>query len=154
MPHINEKIDYVVNAWIVNKGRVLLVFHKGAQTWLPIGGHIELNENPDQALFREIKEECGLDVEVVGGEVSPDYPTTSTKKLLITPASVDMHPMKGGHQHVALEYFARAKSDKVVLTEQEHDDIRWFTSEDIDDLRYDLLPDIKFFAREALKRVQ
>ena len=30
--------------------------------WLGVGGHVEKNETPNQALFREIKEETNLDV--------------------------------------------------------------------------------------------
>ncbi|MEA3450492.1 MAG: NUDIX domain-containing protein, partial [Bacteroidota bacterium] len=30
------------------------------------GGHIEHNETPDEAIIREVKEETGLDVEIVG----------------------------------------------------------------------------------------
>jgi len=60
MAHINEKIDFTVEAFVVHNQRVLLIFHKKLQRWLPLGGHIELDEDPEQALFREVKEESGL----------------------------------------------------------------------------------------------
>jgi 8-oxo-dGTP pyrophosphatase MutT (NUDIX family) len=41
-----------------------LINHKQLNKWLAIGGHIELNEDPDEALFREGKEECGLEIKV------------------------------------------------------------------------------------------
>jgi 8-oxo-dGTP pyrophosphatase MutT (NUDIX family) len=154
MAHIHEKIDFVVSVWIVYAGKVLLIFHKGAQKWLPIGGHIELDEDSDEALFREVKEECGLEIEIVGEEKRAGYPTDSTKKLLLTPAYVDIHPIKEGHRHLALEYFARAKSDKATLASEEHDEIRWFSREELKDPKYNLMPDIIFFAEEALKRVR
>ena len=33
--------------------------------WNLLGGRIEFGENPEETIVREIKEECGLDVEVV-----------------------------------------------------------------------------------------
>ena len=43
--------------------------------WLPPGGHIEVNEDPIEAVLREVLEETGLEVEVtrlVGVYTSPD----------------------------------------------------------------------------------
>ena len=57
MPHIHDLIDFIVDAYIVHNNSVLLILHKKLKIWLPIGGHIELNEDPDEALMREIKEE-------------------------------------------------------------------------------------------------
>lgn len=64
--HIHELIDFAVDVFIVYKNKVLLVHHIEQNKWLPVGGHVELNEDPEQALFREIKEECGLEVEIFG----------------------------------------------------------------------------------------
>ena len=61
MPHIHDLIDFTVAAYIVNNGKVALVNHLQLKRWMPVGGHIELNEDPEEALFREIKEETGID---------------------------------------------------------------------------------------------
>ncbi len=47
MPHIHELYDFVVSAFIVHRGRVLLIYHKKYDEWLPIGGHVELDEDPE-----------------------------------------------------------------------------------------------------------
>jgi NUDIX domain len=57
MPHLHELMDFAVVALVVHQNRVLLIYHKQLQRlhkWLPLGGHLELDENPEQALFREI----------------------------------------------------------------------------------------------------
>jgi 8-oxo-dGTP pyrophosphatase MutT (NUDIX family) len=54
-------MDLTVEAFVVYEHRVLLIDHTQLQTWLPVGGHIELDEEPEQALFREIREERGLE---------------------------------------------------------------------------------------------
>jgi len=57
------KIDLVVAAYIFREDdKLLLIKHKKLDKWLPVGGHIESNETPDQAVIRESSEEVGLDV--------------------------------------------------------------------------------------------
>jgi len=57
-------LDIVVAGYLVKDGKVLLVDHKLLNCWLPVGGHIDKNETPDDALRREVKEELdGLEIE-------------------------------------------------------------------------------------------
>ena len=115
MSHIHEKIDFTVVAYIINSSKVLLVLHKQLKRWLPIGGHIELNEDPEQALFREIKEECGLEIEIIGKK--PDYKDDITQPLY-SPAYLDIHKISESHQHVGMVYIAKSKSAEIKLAEQ------------------------------------
>lgn len=151
MAHIHELIDFVVNAFIIYEDKVLLIHHKKLKRWLSIGGHIELNEDPVQALFREIKEECGLEIELLGEKP----PAISSQEHYFTPLHnpmyMDIHNVKDNHRHVALNYFAKAKSDKFVFNKEEHNDIRWFSKEDLDDPKFNVLPAIKFYATGALE---
>lgn len=151
MVHINEKIDFTVEAFVVNGNRVLLIFHKKLQRWLPLGGHIELDEDPEQALFREVKEESGLDIEVIAEKPNVQF---GGKKLLYAPTFLDIHDISETHRHIGLVYFARAKSDEIRLAPDEHEQIRWFAESDLDDPQFEIFPDIKFYVREALKRVR
>jgi len=151
MAHIHELIDFIVTAFIVYERKVLLVFHNQLQKWLPIGGHIELNEDPEQALFREIQEECGLEVEILSSK--PDIGNEGRKPLL-TPNYLDIHKISDTHRHTSLTYFARAKSDTVKLAEREHEDIRWFRKADLENPEFQIQEDIKFYAREALRQAQ
>jgi 8-oxo-dGTP pyrophosphatase MutT (NUDIX family) len=70
MPHIHDKIDFTVAIFVVQQAQVLLVHYRALDKWLPLGGHIELDEDPEQAALREVREESGLDVELLG-ERSP-----------------------------------------------------------------------------------
>jgi 8-oxo-dGTP pyrophosphatase MutT (NUDIX family) len=150
MAHIHEKIDFTVVAVIVFERKALLIFHKKLKKWLFVGGHIELNEDPETALLREIKEESGLDVEVYGNK--PKY-NTGGRKYLYAPTFLDIHPITDSHSHIGMVYFAKATSDKVTLAEKEHDKIRWFTDTELDDPQYNIQDDIKSYAREGLTRV-
>ncbi|MBU2635005.1 NUDIX domain-containing protein [Patescibacteria group bacterium] len=149
MAHIHKLIDFVVDVYIVYKDKVLLIHHRKLDKWLPIGGHIELDEDPEQALFREVKEECGLEIEVLGEK--PSILSEGTK-FLYPPIFLDIHKISETHKHIGLYYFAKAKTDKVVLNKKEHKKILWFSEEELDDPKLDLDEAVKFYAREALKK--
>lgn len=148
MPHIHELYDFVVSAFIVHRGRVLLVNHKRYDRWLPIGGHIELNEDPEEALYREIREECGLKVRIHASK--PPIAHDGVKPIP-TPSYVDVHRISGAHKHIAYVYFGTASNPNAVLHESEHREFRWFTPREIGEARWALTKSIRFYCREALK---
>ena len=146
MPHIHEQFDFTVGVYIVFNQKVLLVNHPRYGHWIPIGGHIELDEDPDQALFREIQEEAGLEVEILS--TKPGFASPGTKTLL-TPHYLDVHEANLPHHHINLTYFARATSDTAVLSD-EHTALRWFSLADLADQQFNLSPAVQFYGREAI----
>jgi 8-oxo-dGTP pyrophosphatase MutT (NUDIX family) len=151
MPHIHEKIDFTVSLFIVKDQKVLFVFHKQLQRWLPIGGHIELDENPEQAALREAKEESGLDVELVGGKSS--VPKEAGFLPLPVPEYMDMHLIQKPHWHIGLVYFARVIAGQVKLNIEEHQDIQWLSDKELDDRKWGLSKPLKFYARKAIQKI-
>lgn len=152
MPHIHEKIDFTVSIFIVQNQQVLFIFHKQLNRWLPIGGHIELDENPEAAAFREAKEESGLDVELVGKR--PPLEEEPGLIPLLAPAYLDVHLIKEPHWHIGMIYFARVKSGQVTLNTEEHRDIQWLAEKDLEQAKWGLSKPLIFYAREALKAVR
>lgn len=57
-------VETIVRGVLVNNGKVLLCRAKGGKTSYLPGGHIDFGETSSQALVREMKEECGVDVQV------------------------------------------------------------------------------------------
>lgn len=151
MPHLHEKIDFTVSIFIVQDRKVLFIFHKQLNKWLPIGGHIELDENPEQAALREAREESGLEVELVGDR--PPLKSEPGFVPLLNPAYMDIHLIKEPHWHIGMVYFAKVKSGNVTLNTEEHHDIRWMSERDLEDMQWNLHENLKFYAREALRRV-
>lgn len=147
MPHIHDKYDFVVSAFIVYDNKVLLVHHPRYDKWIPMGGHIELDEDPEEALFREIKEETSLEVEILASK--PDVDQNDTK-FILSPSYIDVHDASATHKHIALVYFARAKNAKYVLSD-EHSEINWLSLDDLDKPKYNLANSVKFYCREAIK---
>lgn len=151
MPHIHELYDFVVTIFVVHRNKVLLVYHKTYSEWLPIGGHIELDEDPEVALYREIKEECGLKVKILSKK--PDISHPGVKPLLM-PDYMDAHRISKTHQHVAFIYFGTASSAKVCLHEREHREYGWFSASELTSSKLKLTPSILFYSREALKKAK
>ncbi len=93
--------------FVVQGDRTLLHWHQRLQQWMPPGGHIEPDEDPVQAVLREIREETGLTAEVIPsvpalpfaypGQVQPPY------TILVEDIPEPDEP----HQHIDLIYFCR-----------------------------------------------
>ena len=122
MPHLHEKIDFTVAIFVVNEGRVLLIHHRKLDKWLPLGGPIELDEDPEQAALREAREESGFEVELVGERPPTTEPGT---RALIGPRFLDIHRISETHEHIGMIYWARPKNGRLTLATGEHHDIRW-----------------------------
>ncbi len=156
MAHIHTEpgqIDFVVNVFIVHSDTVLMRYHDKYDMWLVPGGHIELNEVPQEAALREIKEEVGLDVELYSGNKIVAENGTGRLAQLIPPVFMNIHDVSEDHRHLVLVYFATSKIDSVIQPEnQEKTNCRWMTREEIMTAT-DMEDTIKSYALEALKRL-
>ena len=87
---------------------VALHWHPRVGAWLPPGGHVHENEDPVQAVLREIQEETGLKVAVVPSAptLRMDYPTQVEPPLTIMIEDID-DPESGFHQHIDMIYVCR-----------------------------------------------
>lgn len=150
MSHIHELYDFVVTVYIVHDSKVLFVHHPRYGKWIPVGGHIELNEDVESALFREIEEETGLSVEILSSK--PGIEATD-RKFLLTPNYIDVHEANAPHKHISLVYFARAKSSQHKLS-GEHSEIRWLSTEDLEKSEYSLPTSEKFYCKRAIQASQ
>lgn len=95
--------DLAVSVFVVWRARVLLHRHRKLGLWLPPGGHVEPNELPDDAARREVLEETGVAVELVG-ERAVDAPGPLQ---LVRPRGMQLESIAPGHEHIDLVYLAR-----------------------------------------------
>jgi len=151
MAHIHEKIDFTVAIFVVHRGKVLLIHHRKLDKWLPLGGHVELDEDPEQAALREAREESGFEVELMGER--PPTSETGTRAL-IAPRFLDIHRINDVHEHIGMIYWARLKSGEISLAQAEHHDIGWYTSEQLEVLQPPMSDAVKWYCRKALEEVQ
>ncbi|MBX7150859.1 NUDIX hydrolase [bacterium] len=56
-----------VIAYVIHNGKFLLLKRNHEpKVWGPPGGRLEINENPAEGILREVKEESGLDINLLG----------------------------------------------------------------------------------------
>ena len=153
MSHIHTEpgqIDYIAEVFIVFQNKVLIRFHDKYHIWIAPGGHIELDETPEEAAIREAKEETGLDVVLYRGErTSLDSPRL---KSTLPPMFMNMHvlPSNPEHRHISMIYFATSETDRIVQPENhEKTECRWMTSDEVVAAR-DMDSLVQFYALKAL----
>ncbi len=162
MAHIHEKIDFTVAIFVVHDEKILLIHHRKLDKWLPLGGHIELDEDPEQAALREAKEESGLDVELLGERPPTTSPGT---RALIAPRFLDIHRISDTHEHIGMIYWARPKAVAppghqmtqravaATLAKEEHHGIRWCSSAELDKLQPPMSGAVQWYCRKAIAEI-
>ena len=93
--------DFAATVFVAWSGRILLHRHRKLGLWLPPGGHVEPNELPDEAAVREVLEEAGVAIELVGDRALD----VREPRQLVRPRGVQLERIAQGHEHVDLIYF-------------------------------------------------
>ncbi len=141
--------EFTVAVFVVREADVLLLFHRKLRKWLPPGGHIDLPELPDEAALREVWEETGLRVRLIGDDALPvDY-----LPQLVRPAGIQLEDIGPGHQHIDLIYYAVPEPADQALTENrdECEQCGWFSPTQLDELP--VPEDVRVWASRAVAAV-
>ena len=139
--------DFTVATFVVDRSRVLLLYHAKLRKWLPPGGHIEPNELPDEAAVREVREEAGIEVRLVGEKALP----VESPRQLIVPRGVQLETIAPGHEHIDFVYFAVPVGDTTLKKNRESHDIGWFDREAL--LELSLTDEIRLWTEKALEEL-
>lgn len=147
MPHLHTapgQHDLTVSAYIIRldtpEPTVMLHVHRKTHMLLQFGGHVELNENPWQAITHELAEESGYDIRQLK-LLQPNIRQKpfSDAELHPYPVNIETHKFPGlNHYHTDIAYVLVA--DEKPLTKEAADeshDIQLFTPEQLRDLPAD-----------------
>jgi 8-oxo-dGTP diphosphatase len=109
---------FTVSGFVSQGGRTALHWHR-LGLWLPPGGHIEANEDPIQAVRREILEETGIEVDVLDettftrAEPLWRHLDERGRPQLPPPVTIGVYNIERDsgastpHQHIDFVYFTR-----------------------------------------------
>lgn len=103
---------FTVSGFVSQGGQTALHWHR-LGLWLPPGGHIEANEDPIQAVRREVLEETGIEVDVLG-EVAFAHAGPPQLPPPVTIGAYNIERDSGAstaHQHIDFVYFTKPVPD-------------------------------------------
>jgi 8-oxo-dGTP pyrophosphatase MutT (NUDIX family) len=117
---------FTVSGFLVEADGAALHWHVKSQLWLPAGGHIERDEDPIQAVVREVLEETGIEARVI----APPHPYSyDVPQRLPPPMLIQVYDISfdGPHQHIDLIYALRPVTPGSPLNEE----FRWVSEEEL-----------------------
>ena len=135
-PKANSVVPSVVAVVRDDQGRVLLIHRTDNDLWAPPGGGHEIGESISETVVREVKEETGYDVEVLG--ISGTY---------TNPRHVMAYDDGEVRQQFSIAFRAKLVGGSA-RTSTESSEVRWVDPADFPDL--DMHPSIRLRLEHAL----
>jgi 8-oxo-dGTP pyrophosphatase MutT (NUDIX family) len=137
--------DFAATVFVVWHGQIALHKHQKLGLWLPAGGHVELNELPNEAAVREVLEEMGVQIKLEAeyGLELPDG--VSSPRMLPTPRGVQLEQIANDHEHIDLIYFGHPLEPYDGALKAR---FAWYDIEALEAL--DLVADVRAWCRLAL----
>jgi ADP-ribose pyrophosphatase YjhB (NUDIX family) len=139
---------FTVSALILRRNRkVLLVNHKKLGVWLYPGGHVEPHETPDKALLREILEETGLKVKILGDTDDSLADKDADVSVLHNPYVIlceKINSREKPHYHIDMVYLCaedKNYNSSLVPNHKEVSQMAFFTANEVQSLK--LFPNFK-----------
>ena len=157
MAHLNYYLDLCVETYIIHNDAVLLRLHEKYNLWTGPGGHIDPGEDCNEAAIREVWEEVGLTVELIG-PAGWEKQDTTTNRDLVPPHFMNRHRINEVHEHSCLIFIAQAQTRAIAPQTKEDEGVecRWITIEELEELKRNdprLRPEVYKYALSALTRV-
>lgn len=128
--------EFCASIFVINPEtkKLLLVKHREFKKWVQPGGHLEYNETPEETAVREVYEETGIKVKLLGER----FPREDD---FIRPLGIQCN-RKDGYMQIDVLYFGvPIGNTEPVVDDPETIAARWFSREELEELN--LFEDIK-----------
>ena len=106
------KYRYTCAIFVRQNKKLLMIRHRKLKRWLPPGGVIEASERPDEAALREVREELGIEVRLLGNksERIPDV------EIVHQPIHIQVEKNPHGQNNIDFIYYAEPIQDKPLIS--------------------------------------
>lgn len=129
-----SKINWKDKCWVTtifllrDDDKVLLTWNKNLQTWIPVGGHIDEGETPDEAIKREVAEELGFPFSFFGSSLLEN----GGKVKVLSFHRFQIEEVSHHNKHMNFIFFGKVLSfNKEKVTTDEDEKLKWFSEEEI-----------------------
>lgn len=132
---------FTATVYIINDDKVLLIYHRKLQRWLPTGGHMDPNETPGDAAKREAREETGLEIEFIKQEnvwIEKWNAKSIERPYLCLLEEMPAYKDVPAHQHIDMVYVAKPIGGSELQNTNETDGMKWFTLEEVEQMQTDV----------------
>ena len=111
---------------VVHEDKILLTQRKGVpHIWELPGGKVEFNEEPSNAVVREVQEETGYEVEVL----------VRNRRLAMLPLSYSIK-VNSYLQIILLCFECKLVGGELLIAKSEVDDVQWFSVNELPNVRH------------------
>lgn len=115
--------------------RVLLVHHRRSGLWLYPGGHVDANEDPAQTAIREVCEETGIEVRIVGNEPYDHGAIDVLRSPFVIIEMAVSDSKVGPHRHIDMVFVCEPVSGEIVGAAEEVMGCEWVPLDRLADFR-------------------
>ncbi len=152
MADINWKTGcWVTTIFLVrDDGCVLLTWNKNLNTWIPVGGHIDPGEQPDEAIAREVKEETGFEFEFLE---KPEYENNNSVRV-IKPHRMQIEKVPHHNYHINCIFFGKCTNWNNRAATDENEKLRWFSEQELIGMKDQMIESVWKLSLEAVRRIK
>jgi 8-oxo-dGTP pyrophosphatase MutT (NUDIX family) len=122
---------FTVTGFVVDGPRTALHWHPKLSLWLPPGGHIDPNEDPVQAVLREVLEETGITAEIIPNREPHSFRNVTQLPTPFSMIVADVVEPHGTHQHIDLAYVVRPVAGAPVVAAEKDHGFVWVTEAEL-----------------------
>ena len=132
------RYEFAVNVFVFNLDYTSLLFVRREKPpfvgqYLPPGGHVEQGENPLEAAVREVREETGLEIEVMDFRPGSPIVLDSRTVRMPEPVRIQVEYIDRHHKHVDFVLLGEVRGDSDEIPDGYREQVSWISVNELKD---------------------